>query len=447
MNRRTSLPLCMILALLLSLSFQGCGSSSNKSGNDSYSGAAPAAKETYSSARPYATPAPVSSTAGGVQAIYEDSAPLAMGEMDYYEETTAEANEGSGSSSAIDPSNTDGPQLDEKLVYTGSLSVQTLEYDDCVAGIRQKIKSFNGIIQSESETDDDYHWYYDDHVNSSTRSLYLTIRIPSAKFYEFLSSVGEEGKVINKSVNVENISQTYSDTKTQIEALEIEEKRLLDMMEKADTIEDMIAVESRLTEVQSDLNYYKTNLRGMDTDVAWSTISLSVEEVKKYSPTVVEQTFGEKVREAFSDAWNSFVGFLQGLVLVLIELLPFLILLLIIILLIRFILKKTAPRREARRLEKEIRAAQKHAEKQARKQEALMRQRVQMPAPPYNPGYPPYGGPAAPANAGRQADTPQQEAPQQEAPQQTDTPAGSSPETQCTGVPAEEPDRGPADGE
>ncbi len=338
-----------------------------------------------SSAQQYAGDNASAKTAAGptetydYDADYGDGAPMAMGDV-LYEEASSSREASSAAGAAQEDS--DGPRLDEKLVYSGSVTVQTLEYDDCTAAIRDKVKSYDGIIQSESETDEDYHWYYDDHVNSSTRTLYLTIRIPSASFYDFLSSVSEAGKVTGRSVNVDNISQAYSDTKTQIEALEIEEKRLLEMMEQAEEIEDMIAVEARLTEVQSDLNLYKTRLRGMDTDVAYSTVSMTVEEVKKYSPTVVEQSFGDRAREAFFDAWAAFVSFLQDLVIILIALLPFLLLFLLIVLAVLLIRKLTAPQREARRLKKEEERARILAERTAREQAAMMRRQGRPPMPP-----------------------------------------------------------------
>ena len=375
-----------VLTLMLILGACGGGKSSAAPAQQNYSGGESSAKASDGSAY----------SSQNTDMDFEDGAPLAMGDVSYEESAEARTDASADSGSGTD---SEGTQLDEKLVYSGSLSIQTLEYDDCVASIRSKIKSAGGIIESESESDDDYHWYYDDHVNTSTRTLYLTVRIPSAGFYDFLSSVSEAGKVTGRSVNVENISQTYSDTKTQIEALEIEEKRLLEMMEKAETIEDMIAVESRLTEVQSDLNFYKTRLRGMDTDVAYSTISMTVEEVKKYSPTVVEQTFRDRVREAFSHAWKAFIGFLQNLVIVVIELLPFLLLILVIVLLVLLVRKLTAPRREARRLKKLEEQARRQAETQARMQAAMMQQARQMPPVPPVPPYGrtrPSAGPAAP---------------------------------------------------
>ena len=385
MKKRNCRSVFIVPVLLAVLMLAACGGSGSNAApaQESYSGGTSSAK----------APAGTSYSSKYDEMDLEDSAPLAMGDVSYEESAEARTD---GSGDAAGGTDSEGPQLDEKLVYSGDLTVQTLEYDDCVAQVRAKIKSAGGIIQSESESDADYHWYYDDHVNTSTRTLYLTVRIPSAGFYDFLASVGEAGKVTSRSVSVDNISQAYSDTKTQIEALEIEEKRLLEMMEKAESIEDMIAVESRLTEVQSDLNYYKTRLRGMDTDVAYSTISMTIEEVKKYSPTVVEQSFGDRVREAFANAWRVFVKFLQDVVIIVIELLPFLLLILVIVLLVLLIRKLTAPWREARRKKKEEEYARKQAEAMARRQAAMMQQAGRVPP------MPPYGGawqntaPAAP---------------------------------------------------
>lgn len=55
------------------------------------------------------------------------------------------------------------------------------------------------------------------------------------------------------------------------------------MLKSADKIEDMITVEARLTEVQTELNKQKTLLSSMDMDVDYSTINLNIEEVLEYS--------------------------------------------------------------------------------------------------------------------------------------------------------------------
>ena len=47
----------------------------------------------------------------------------------------------------------------QKIVYTGNLSIQTLEYDKSAASIRKKIKDAGGFSEAESERDNNYSWY------------------------------------------------------------------------------------------------------------------------------------------------------------------------------------------------------------------------------------------------------------------------------------------------
>ena len=103
------------------------------------------------------------------------------------------------------------------------------------------------------------------------------------KDYEtFLAALDGVGKIISKSTSVDNISQKYYDTTAQIEALQIQEKNLLAMLEKCESIEDMITVEQRLSEVQYELNNLQTTRRYMDMDVAYSYVNISITEVMEY---------------------------------------------------------------------------------------------------------------------------------------------------------------------
>lgn len=235
----------------------------------------------------------------------------------------------------------------QKIVYTGSLSIQTLEYDKSAASIRRKIREAGGFSEAESENDNGYNWYRRSTGPSSTRNLNITARIPSEKFESFMDSLQGDGKVMNRSMNAENISQVYANKETYKKALEKEQERLLAMMDKAVTIEDMIAVESRLSEVERQLNTYKTDLSAMDKDVQYSTIYISLEEVKRYSDETPTVTFPEKVKYAFEDAINSFTEFCEGIVLFIIRSFPFLILLAIVIALVIRLIRKRQEKRIA----------------------------------------------------------------------------------------------------
>ena len=275
------------------------------------------------------------------------AAESAAGSYDYDSAEAEEARESSEDASYTADSGADSSALraqdGQKIVYTASLSIQSLEYDQSAASIRRKIREAGGFSEAESEYDKDYNWYRYNASSSNTRSLSITARIPSDKFEAFLNSLDGDGKIMSKSVNAQNISQVYANKETYKKALEKEQERLLAMMDKAETIEDMIAVESRLSEVERQLNSYKTDLSQMDKDVEFSTVYIDLQEVKRYTETVEKTTFREKLGFAFEDAISSFRDFCEGVILFVVRNFPFLIIFAIVVaLIVRWLAKRRA---------------------------------------------------------------------------------------------------------
>ena len=271
-----------------------------------------------------------------------------------YEEAAAEAATASESASTA----AGGAELalrDDKLVYTCHLSLQTLEYAESAAAIRDAVKKYEGIIESETETNDGYrwgdlYWYEDDAEGERNRlDLYLTARIPTESYDAFVEEVSGIGKLLSKTQSTDNISRAYYDTETHIKALEIEEERLLEMMNKAETIEEMILVEERLTEVQNTLNCERGWLADMDSDIAYSTVTIELREVREYTPgaTDPDPSFGERIRDSFQNSIAGFVHILEGILHVIILLWPFIVIGLVVFLVIRHQMKK----RRAKRME------------------------------------------------------------------------------------------------
>lgn len=258
--------------------------------------------------------------------------------------TAAETDDGSGQA--------DLTSENRKIVYTGNISLQTLEYDDAAKSIHDKINKYGGFIESENSRNDDPYWYYRERSGSSARrtrrNLSITARIPADRFDAFMEDLKNDGQVINTSVNAENISVSYANHDASRKALEIEQDRLLKMMDKAESIEEMIAVEERLTQVERELGNEKTTLSAMDRDVNFSTIYIDLEEVFEYSETVVETTYGERLKRAFDGAIEGFVVFWQDLILFIVGSFPFLIMLAIIIVVIVKLARRAQRRRKER---------------------------------------------------------------------------------------------------
>ena len=149
----------------------------------------------------------------------------------------------------------------------------------------------------------------------------------------------------------QNIALRYTDTEGRVKALQTEEARLLELMEQAETMSDLLEIEERLTEVRYQLENYTSTLRLYDNQVDYATLDLTLREVEKFTPPE-KQGFWEKVTSGLAD---SIVDLGQGMVdvtaWVLIEL-PYLVLVGLLGWLTVFLTRRSIKRRRAKKEQK-----------------------------------------------------------------------------------------------
>lgn len=309
------------LAVALLLSLQACDSSSGGSSDSS---------QNYNGVDSIKQ---VPSYNSGYMGITQNS----VADENYYEEDyqkdQSQATESGGEAETSDQKLVDGTTdangnkiklVEEKLVYRCQLDIETKNYAEDKENLMKLISEYEGIIQNSNEYDSDDYWYSSDHVKTrGTKTLNLQVRIPSEKYKEFIGTVGTIGKVKRNSQQVDNISYDYYNTQADIEQLKIQEQRLLEMMEQAYTIEDMITVEDRLSEVQNELSKLQTKLVGLDTDVAYSYVDIELEEVFEYSATEVKKPgFFKRLGEEIVDGFKAMIQIFEDIILFIVGAVP-----------------------------------------------------------------------------------------------------------------------------
>ena len=212
-----------------------------------------------------------------------------------------------------------------KLIRTVNMSVETRDFDALIENIQNKIKSLGGYAESMSVNGNAKDTY-------SRRNAYITARIPADKLDQFVNGVEKESNILNKSENAEDVTLSYSDVEAHKESLRVEQDRLNDLLKEADSIETIIALEARLSEVRYELESYESRLRTMDNQIEYSTVYLDVMEVKEYKPEPIEDpTFGERIVEGFTDGLSAAEEMIQDFVVGLVEALPVLLVIVVIL--------------------------------------------------------------------------------------------------------------------
>ncbi len=187
-------------------------------------------------------------------------------------------------------------QSERKLIKTVDMDVETKEFDKVMATLEEQIAALGGYIENMETYNGSTYSYY-----RHTRNASLTARIPKDKLNGFLETVSCICNVVRRSENVEDVTLAYVDLESHKNALRTEQTRLLELLEKAETIEDIITIEQRLSNVRYELESMESQLRTYDNKVDYSTVYLYIDEVEELTP-IVEETAWERMVNGFKES-------------------------------------------------------------------------------------------------------------------------------------------------
>lgn len=188
-------------------------------------------------------------------------------------------------------------RTERKLIRTVDLNLETENYDSLMKGLEQQINELGGYIEYK----DAYHGNYNSKMNGyRNRHANITARIPSDKLNEFRGKVAEIGNITYESESVEDVTLQYVDLSSHKKMLVAEQTRLMELLENADSMEDIITIESRLSEVRYQIESMESQLRTFDNQVDYSTVHINVEEVEHYTPQPEKSTW-ERIKSGFGE--------------------------------------------------------------------------------------------------------------------------------------------------
>jgi hypothetical protein len=284
-------------------------------------------------------------------AVASDSAASVNGAAYSYEEAKEEYSGGTyATDSGADwsdtgTSDTQVADTSRKLIKTVNLNVETKEFDTMLVTVQNRVKELGGYVENMDVYNGSTYSSY-----RSNRDASLTARIPQDRLDDFLNTVSDIGNVTYRSDSVEDITLTYVDTQSHKDALETEQERLIVLLDRAESIEDIITIESRLSEVRYQLESIESKLRTYDNQVDYSTVYLSIGEVQELTP-VEEKSAWQRMGDGFIKSIKNIATDIKEFLVWFVIHIPYIVILVIIIVCIIFILK--AIKRRTRRIKEQ----------------------------------------------------------------------------------------------
>lgn len=181
-----------------------------------------------------------------------------------------------------------------KLITTVNLDVETREFEDSMSLLESQVRSAGGYIENMTA----YNGSKYSGVQGSRHSD-LTVRIPKAALEDFLAAVSDVSNVVRQSRQMEDVTLSYVDMESRRNTLRTEQSRLLEFLDRAESIEEIITIEERLSNVRYQLESMESQLRTMDNRVEYATVYLYISEVTELTP-VAEPSILERIGQGFT---------------------------------------------------------------------------------------------------------------------------------------------------
>ncbi len=254
-------------------------------------------------------------------------ASAAVEEPAYDAEKTTDESGGAGNTIDYDNSVLQ-PGVNRKIVYEGNISAQTTNYEEDYNAILAKLQALGGYVEQVSSSGTKPASWQDEGRHAS-----MTLRVPNAKFSEFMSFLGDLGETQSVTMSGRDISLEYYNTEKQIESLRKREARLQVLLDKAETMKDIIDLEDQLAAVSDQIEALETQVRTYDSLIDFSTVTINLQEVMEITEVAppTEKTLGERISSGFYSVLTVLADIGEGLLVFFISGIPVWIILAVIL--------------------------------------------------------------------------------------------------------------------
>ena len=159
----------------------------------------------------------------------------------------------------------------------GSISIKVLE-----GTLAEKFDDMKAMLSAQgAETSDIRYTEY-----GNRKQYTMTVKVAPSKFDSINEMLKGIGEVKDISVQLEDVTQQYTDLDTRIKNKELELERLYRLYNMSDNVSDLLDVEREVTRVETDLELLKGQKQYLVSKVERSTIAITIYEEKPASTSL-----------------------------------------------------------------------------------------------------------------------------------------------------------------
>lgn len=184
------------------------------------------------------------------------------------------------------------PEIESRIIIkSASMSIETKtnEFDSTQNKLKNIVSSYDADITSE-------------YVNTNGKGIgayqsgSFTIKVATTQYGEMVDELQNLGEVTSFNENARDVTENYVDTQTQLELAQEKLARYQSLYDEAESIEDKINLEDRITSQEYQIKYLEEQLKNTDTRVEYTTVSVDLREKQSSFANISLLKFGDWVR-------------------------------------------------------------------------------------------------------------------------------------------------------
>lgn len=151
------------------------------------------------------------------------------------------------------------------LVQRGQIRIEVARPEDAMRDYVAKVQQWGGYLQKQVGTT-------------------LTIRLPAAKFDDAFALARATGRVLGESREADDVTEEFVDLGIRIDNAKKSRDRLVEILQKADKVEDILKVEAELRRLTEEIERMEGRRKFLADQVAMATLSVGFQAVAEAPP-------------------------------------------------------------------------------------------------------------------------------------------------------------------
>jgi len=165
--------------------------------------------------------------------------------------------------------------IERKIVKTGYLTLEVDDVPEAMNGVAVVARELGGYVVSSNK-----------HGDEGETFGRVTFRVPAERFDEAFARLRQLAvDVPYESTDSRDVTEEYTDLEAQLRNLEATEVQYLALLSKAETVEDILAVQRELSNVRGEIERIKGRMQYLERTSDMSLIEVNLQETKPLGET------------------------------------------------------------------------------------------------------------------------------------------------------------------